>query len=278
MGPQVGRKPGRMWTGRAGAGADIRRSPWRGAGDRLAPTRRSGRAARSRRIRPRLGRLAQRSATSVRDGLRRQGAGGGPAAFPGAGSAAVVSLGAPVHDGQCHPEPLIGVPLAMLNRHGWSRARPERERRRRFSYRRGAVRGRGPGVRRRHQGRRGGPRGAGRARTAGRGARRGDRRRLAPGRVPDRAPELERQAGRAAARDGVVVRAARARQGDGPQRHAGERAVAGVQVLRRPPPAAARLQGPARGAQPPRRRRAPPSCSATTAASRRRRWACCCAR
>jgi DNA helicase HerA-like ATPase len=39
-------------------------------------------------------------------------------AFPGAGSAAVVSLGAPVHDGQCHPEPLIGVPLAMLNRHG----------------------------------------------------------------------------------------------------------------------------------------------------------------
>ena len=40
------------------------------------------------------------------------------AAFPGAGSAAVVSLGAPVHDGQCHAEPLIGVPLAMLNRHG----------------------------------------------------------------------------------------------------------------------------------------------------------------
>jgi DNA helicase HerA-like ATPase len=40
------------------------------------------------------------------------------AAFPGAGSAGVVSLGAPVHDGHCHPEPLIGVPLAMLNRHG----------------------------------------------------------------------------------------------------------------------------------------------------------------
>src|SRR6188474_137714 len=39
-------------------------------------------------------------------------------AFPGAGTAAVVRLGAPVHDGQCHPEPLIGVPLAMLNRHG----------------------------------------------------------------------------------------------------------------------------------------------------------------
>src|SRR5262245_34766414 len=40
------------------------------------------------------------------------------AAFPGAGSAAVVPLGAPVHDGACHPEPLIGVPLAMMNRHG----------------------------------------------------------------------------------------------------------------------------------------------------------------
>ena len=40
------------------------------------------------------------------------------AAFPGAGTAAVVPLGAPVHDGQCHPEPLVGIPLAMMNRHG----------------------------------------------------------------------------------------------------------------------------------------------------------------
>ena len=39
-------------------------------------------------------------------------------AFPGAGTPAVAPLGAPVHDGQCHPEPLIGVPLAMMNRHG----------------------------------------------------------------------------------------------------------------------------------------------------------------
>ena len=29
-----------------------------------------------------------------------------------------VTLGAPVHSGECHPEPLVGVPLAMLNRHG----------------------------------------------------------------------------------------------------------------------------------------------------------------
>src|SRR6185436_5986382 len=39
-------------------------------------------------------------------------------AFPGAGSPAVATLGAPLHDGQCHPETLVGVPLAMLNRHG----------------------------------------------------------------------------------------------------------------------------------------------------------------
>ena len=39
-------------------------------------------------------------------------------AFPPAGSAAMVPLGAPVHDGQCHPEPLIGIPLATMNRHG----------------------------------------------------------------------------------------------------------------------------------------------------------------
>ena len=40
------------------------------------------------------------------------------AAFPGAGAAAAVPLGAPVHDGQVHPEPLVGIPLAMMNRHG----------------------------------------------------------------------------------------------------------------------------------------------------------------
>jgi uncharacterized protein len=40
------------------------------------------------------------------------------AAFPAAGPVAVVPLGAPVHDGQCHPEPLIGIPLATMNRHG----------------------------------------------------------------------------------------------------------------------------------------------------------------
>jgi DNA helicase HerA-like ATPase len=38
------------------------------------------------------------------------------AAFPAA--AKTVTLGAPIHGGACAPEPLVQVPLAMLNRHG----------------------------------------------------------------------------------------------------------------------------------------------------------------
>src|SRR4051794_31819763 len=37
------------------------------------------------------------------------------AAFPGGPS---VTLGAVVHEGQCGGEPLVGIPLAMVNRHG----------------------------------------------------------------------------------------------------------------------------------------------------------------
>jgi uncharacterized protein len=40
------------------------------------------------------------------------------AAFPGAGKPDVIPLGAVVHGGQIHPEPLVGLPLAMMNRHG----------------------------------------------------------------------------------------------------------------------------------------------------------------
>jgi uncharacterized protein len=40
------------------------------------------------------------------------------AAFPGAGSPGFVALGAVVHEGRCHPEPVVGIPLAMMNRHG----------------------------------------------------------------------------------------------------------------------------------------------------------------
>ena len=38
------------------------------------------------------------------------------AAFPA--NAKTVTLGAPLHHGECHAEPLVRVPLAMLNRHG----------------------------------------------------------------------------------------------------------------------------------------------------------------
>src|SRR4051812_41118137 len=39
-------------------------------------------------------------------------------AFPAAGSAGFIPLGAVVHEGRCHPEPIVGIPLAMMNRHG----------------------------------------------------------------------------------------------------------------------------------------------------------------
>jgi hypothetical protein len=38
------------------------------------------------------------------------------ASFPA--GAARVTLGAPVHGGECLPEPVVGIPLAMMNRHG----------------------------------------------------------------------------------------------------------------------------------------------------------------
>ncbi|HEX8691756.1 MAG TPA: helicase HerA-like domain-containing protein [Longimicrobium sp.] len=37
-------------------------------------------------------------------------------AFPGAAN--TVTLGAVVHGGECHPEPIVSIPLAMMNRHG----------------------------------------------------------------------------------------------------------------------------------------------------------------
>ena len=40
------------------------------------------------------------------------------AAFPGAGQPTTIPLGAVVHQGASHPEPLVALPLAMLNRHG----------------------------------------------------------------------------------------------------------------------------------------------------------------
>ena len=38
------------------------------------------------------------------------------AAFPSAAN--TVTLGAVVHDGECHPEPIVTIPISMMNRHG----------------------------------------------------------------------------------------------------------------------------------------------------------------
>jgi DNA helicase HerA-like ATPase len=38
------------------------------------------------------------------------------ATFPQAGG--TLTLGAPVHEGECHPEPRVSLPLALMNRHG----------------------------------------------------------------------------------------------------------------------------------------------------------------
>ena len=38
------------------------------------------------------------------------------AAFPTTGP--TITLGAVLHEGECHPEPLVTIPLAMMNRHG----------------------------------------------------------------------------------------------------------------------------------------------------------------
>src|SRR5262245_24436269 len=33
-------------------------------------------------------------------------------------SGPTLTLGAPVHEGACLPEPIVGIPLSMMNRHG----------------------------------------------------------------------------------------------------------------------------------------------------------------
>src|SRR5215213_10581151 len=38
------------------------------------------------------------------------------AAFPGAAN--TVTLGAVVHNGECDPQPLVSIPIPMVNRHG----------------------------------------------------------------------------------------------------------------------------------------------------------------
>ena len=103
-------------------------------------------------------------------------AGGYPGGVPGGGLGRV-PLGAPVHDGQCHPEPLIGIPLAMMNRHGLIAGATGTGKTKTLQLMAEAAVGGGrAGVRRRHQGGRRRAGRAGRARREGRERARGDRR------------------------------------------------------------------------------------------------------
>ena len=117
-----------------------------------------------------------------------------------------------MHDGQCHPEPLIGIPLAMMNRHGLVAGATGTGKTKTLQLMteglsaagvpvfvadiKGDVAGlAAPGQT--------SPRVEARAKETGVAWR--------PVGFPDRAAQPDRQAGRAAARDGVGVRAAGAR-------------------------------------------------------------------
>ncbi len=113
-----------------------------------------------------------------------------------------------------------------------------------------------PGADRRHQGRPDRPRPARRRdQREGPGARGGARLGIQARWPPGRVPLALGPAGRAGPGDGPLVRAAPAGPGPRPQRHADQHPVARLQVLRRPPAAAARPRGPHDHAQVPGQRR-----------------------
>ena len=160
-------------------------------------------------------------------------------------------LGSALHDGQPLNEPRVQVALSMLNRHGLIAGATghgqdqdpaviagqlSRGRRSRSSS--PTSRATSPGS----------PRPATR-RPEGQRARRGDGLDVQRRRPPGRVSVAVGQARRPGARDGALVRAAAARQGDRPQRHADVDPVARLQVLRRQPAAAARPRGPADDAE-----------------------------
>ena len=89
---------------------------------------------------------------------------------------------------------------------------------------------------------------------------------------------LTGRARRAGPGDRPLVRAAAARQGPGPQRDPDQHPRAGLQVLRRQRPAAARPQGPGDDAEVPGQSTRASRSSPTTAACRPRRSGSCCAR
>ena len=177
------------------------------------------------------------------------------AAFPAA--AKTVTLGAPLHGGACFAEPLVRVPLAMLNRHGLIAGATGTGKTKTLQLMAEQISAAGtPVFLADLKGDLSGLGVAGRERRSRHHTRQGHRLHLEAGRLPDRAREPHRPARRPAARHRLVVRTAPARQGARPERDPDERAGDGLQVLRRPRPLAARLPGsPRRPAASHRRRR-----------------------
>ena len=105
-----------------------------------------------------------------------------------------------------------------------------------------AVGGGRAGLRRGHQGRPVGHRGAGRGERSRHRPGQGRGLRLGPEGRSHRVREPDRQAGRAAARDGQLLRPAAPREGALAERDPGERARHGLQVLRRQGTSTARLR------------------------------------
>ena len=141
--------------------------------------------------------------------------------------------------------------------------------------RRSAVRRRRAGLRGRRQGRPDRPRGTRRrGQPQDPGTRAVDGLDVPAARPPGRVPVAVRRAGRPGPGQRPLVRAAAAGQGPRPQRDADLGALAGLQVLRRQGPAAARPGRPRDDAQVPRLGRGQADPRPTTAACPRPRWAC----
>ena len=142
------------------------------------------------------------------------------AAFPGAGQPTTIPLGAVVHQGASHPEPLVALPLAMMNRHGLIAGATGTGKTKTLQLLAERLSAAGvPVFVSDVKGDVSGLAAPGTSNPEGRGARAADRDGLAAGGFPGGAAEPQRQAGGAAAGHGVVVRAAGAGQGAGAERH-----------------------------------------------------------
>ena len=199
------------------------------------------------------------------------------AAFESAGPA--LTLGAPLAGTECAPEPLVRVPLAMMNRHGLIAGATGTGKTKTLQLMAEQLSAAGrAGVPRRHEGRPLGSRRGGRPERQGRSsapatpAGRG-RRRAFPVEFLSLTGTRGAQLRATVSSFGPLLLAKVLELNDTQT----ERAVAGLQVLRRPGSRAARLRRPARRARSPDRRGRGRARRAT-AACRSRPSACCSAR